>query len=414
MGFLTFGKPSLKMVFFIIMPVFYTIRAISFTHLGKTEIPRFPFLLSFFMFVTEAICGLLELILCNNSKVEPSKAKTKKSTFYGSSVVPLNYQLEEHLKKDTKCYIWIFLCTLIDFTCYTIITYLCIDIQNSNFQTEMRIAPTLFIIFLSHFILGSQIYNHHIFAIFLISIGFIAISVYRIIKLEFLLKFSIFFFCHFFYSIKQIQDKYLMEKYFISPYFLLFLEGVIGMGYSAISLIVSQFIPCGENNDFCFGNETFDSFLNIKCIVEKINDKDVYVGLLLFILGSIGLNLFLMLIKKHYSPVHRSISDSFAAFICWVTLFFYTKEQNIPTIELLIMIFSFTLIIIGNLVFNEFIIINAFGLDENTKEEIIKRSERKENISLGINTIENINNSNNNIDEDVGKHFKMNENLLQL
>jgi hypothetical protein len=87
-----------------------------------------------------------------------------------------------------------------------------------------------------------------------------------------------------------------------------------------------------------------------------------------------------MLIKQFLTPTHRCISDALNAFCTWISLFitledaednptYFTKQTN----TLIVDFAASLLIVIGCLIYCEFVIINYLGMNRDTKREIIKR-----------------------------------------
>ena len=87
-----------------------------------------------------------------------------------------------------------------------------------------------------------------------------------------------------------------------------------------------------------------------------------------------------MLIKQFLTPTHRCISDALNAFCTWISLFItlentednptcFTKQTNTLIVDFI----AYLLIVIGCLIYCEFVIINYLGMNGDTKREIIKR-----------------------------------------
>ena len=83
-----------------------------------------------------------------------------------------------------------------------------------------------------------------------------------------------------------------------------------------------------------------------------LKDLNLTIGIYLIILflSSIGLNVFLMMTKKYFTPTHRNVSDTMNAFVAWVINMFSNKETS------MINIIGYVIIMLGCLIYNEIII----------------------------------------------------------
>ena len=85
--------------------------------------------------------------------------------------------------------------------------------------------------------------------------------------------------------------------------------------------------------------------------------------------------------NKHFGPTHHVISDAFSSMVVMMITIISSKTGIIWWLQILGHIF----IVCGTLIYNEIVIIHAYGMDRNTKDEIIKRAsdvEEKERISI--------------------------------
>lgn len=78
---------------------------------------------------------------------------------------------------------------------------------------------------------------------------------------------------------------------------------------------------------------------------------------------------FFFLTIYYFTPLHRGMSDTFSVLCLWIITLI--KDSN--TFKLNSM-FGYVIICIGVLIYNEIIILNFCSLEENTKQEIEKRS----------------------------------------
>ena len=371
MKFISFGIFSKYLIIPFLVPIFYSVREIAFKALHNSDIAKYPLLVSTVMFFREIMCGILMFFSCwDRPKFE------EEHYLYNNELIHDTITEEEYkyIPRSIKVYLLIDLCAFIDFLGYTITSCFCAypDIQNNNIHIETRIIPIFFMGILSWKFLKFSIYLHHIVSSVVIGCGFILISIDRfprIITLNPLLIFLIFTVIKFIYSIKQIIDKILIDKKFISPFLLLFLQGCFGFFYCLISYGIAQFIRCPSGINYCKEGEIFEKILAFNIVFE--NSNNILFLSILFV-SSIGLNVFLMLTKKYFTPTHRSLSDTLTAFVSWIILIIVPgntewarNAMNIP---------GYLLIFVGCLVFSEIIILHFCKLDRDTKEQITKRA----------------------------------------
>lgn len=358
-------------------PIFYISRDILFKYLHALEFLNYSFLEILIMFLSESLCILFEIYvqICSR-KIDASKNVERKNLKARAQSRHSSIYIIEKRKKYTIVTLSrILLSSFIDFACYTTISYLCSNpsIQRKNIHTEMRIVPLFFNIILSWKFLHLSLFFHHKVSILIIIFGFLMICVNRFYGSVELLKFiPVFIAIHFFYSIKQINDKHLMDKVFISPFVLLGLEGLFGIILSIFALVIVYYIPC-PGWLYC-KEKNIEHLEFLGNIPEEFSEKPNILGFLFLLLfSSSGLNLLLTLTNKFFSPIHRSISDTLNAFFCWIMLFIlkdgWTFQKSFDLIAYLIIAF-------GCLIFNEIIIIYCMEMTIDLKTTIIEREKR--------------------------------------
>ena len=368
------GKVSVYLIIPFLVPVFYSIREVGFSHIYGLNFTQHPLLVSVIMFLSELVCGIKPLYkYCTNR----NQKKEEITMLYNNEV--LTGKEKENEEKELQSqnvlilYLQIALSALIDFLGYTCTSLLCAypDIQQNNVQIEMRILPLFVMSFLSWKYLNFSFYKHHIMATLLIGIGYIFIMIVTFNKvnepLNPYLIFLIFAIINIVYAIKQINDKIIIDKKYISTSCLLCMQGVFGLFFCIISFAIAIFVPCNPNWKFCTGQH-FENFINMWPNI--LGDLNLSIGIYLIILflSSIGLNVFLMMTKKYFTPTHRNVSDTMNAFVAWVINMFSNKETS------MINIIGYASIMLGCLIYNEIIICRFCGLDEDTKEEIMNRA----------------------------------------
>ena len=88
-----------------------------------------------------------------------------------------------------------------------------------------------------------------------------------------------------------------------------------------------------------------------------------------------------MLTNQKYSPTHSSIADTLSAFIIWIIQLCvpYFRDKKITFWVSLLEGITFIIIYIGIFIFLELVIINRFGMDNNTRDKINIRVDNEEN-----------------------------------
>lgn len=375
MQFIELGKFNIYLLFPFLVPLFYTLRDIAFKGIFSLNFLSHPLFETLIMFLSEVLCIPFELLRIHNSK---PRIRQSKITIEQNQLVESNKVIEQQSHwKEPKIYMLITISSLIDLICYTSISFSCAYrvIQTNNIHTEMRILPIFFMSLLSWKFLKMEIYNHHLVSIGFIGIGFLFLFIDLFVAIELtiaqkILVILLFLIIHFFYSIKQINDKYLMEQKYISPFLLLFFEGVSGVILTFLAYTIAYFVPCKEGWEFCKEGPVFETFSkDLKDLSQNVNFSALlYLFLLLF--SSTGLNLFLMLTKNYFSPSHRSVSDTMNAFFAWIVNFFFDWNQKWSYINVV----GYAFIMIGCCLFNEIIILKFWDLDKDTIGNINDRS----------------------------------------
>ncbi len=387
MELFSFKKGSKYLWLIVLSPVAYTLRDLAFKLLFGAEFTNHPMLISAIMFLGEILAGLPQFFI----KVKSSNTEKKQNyRVYQNTLHSTKGEIvdkpEDYSITNKKVFLKVALSSVIDFLCYTATSYLCsyLVIELYNIHTEMRITPIFFMSLLSWKFLNIEIFLHHKVAILIVAIGYILISINRLISFIFDDSFKwyfliLFFIIHSVYSIKQINDKYIIEKYFMSPYILLFYQGIIGL--LLCILTVGVFSIMHVINEKLFGKESLLNYFqkdSFSQLVDVFHLDAVNAYLLLLTVTGVFVNIIFMLIKQFFSPTHRSIADSLNAFATWAYLFTFPSTKSWVTSwdwKKLLDIFGYIVIIIGSLMYNELLIIHRANLDCDLIEKISKRGD---------------------------------------
>ena len=218
----------------------------------------------------------------------------------------------------------------------------------------------------------TKLYKHHFVSVIICIIGFIFMSTLDIfsisknnsknlIYLLFVLPKYILF------PLEDVINELIFKKNFIFPQKLMFIRGILEFIFVFILCLILIIIP---NFDF-----------NIKNIFSKEN---LFLQLLfrfIFILVSLFRTFFLMKVIYLYNSQYVSFLIIVFTFINFGKSFI-PNENNEADKDILLIIFQIIPLIIvffGTLIYNEILIVNICGLNENTKKYIIikEKMERK-------------------------------------
>ena len=218
-------------------------------------------------------------------------------------------------------------------------------------------------IFFSKMILKKRLYKHHYFSIILIIIGLLSMSVcaFEAIVNEELNNWPYFLFVIVKYLILPFEDvinKILLTDEFLLPHYLMFWRGIFTLGFvgilSAIVLIPSWV-------EFHYFDQFQDSFDLAIQVIMKV----------LYTIFSFCKAFCLLKILDIFSPQHVAFSNT--AFSLYQLIKCRTKSEDNIFLTCVDFFFLFV-IVFATLVFNEALIINAFGLNQNTKKGFIKKA----------------------------------------
>ena len=163
------------------------------------------------------------------------------------------------------------------------------------------------------------------------------------------------------YSFHDVIDKYIMEKTFGSVYDIALSNGVITLILFGIFGIFDYYYFHLDNWQKYFDNFNSTEFLIILGVI----------------ITQFGLYLSILFTIKNYSPCHVFIIMVFGQ------ISYYLDFSSNSIIIIICLIF----VLLLSLIFNEIIEINVCGLSNNTKKNIIMRSQTEDDIYFDTNTI---------------------------
>ena len=259
----------------------------------------------------------------------------------------------------------------------------------SSIYQMMRGLQLFPICILSLIILKKPIYRHAILGICFLVIGcfLIGITGYNKDKEEGKKGLiGIFLICisQIFTSLENIIQEIFIKKYEVCPFQLIGFEGLWGGTLYIVLLIIFQNISCDHFNDslkekICSYNDKDkyhleDSIFAFKQFGDKISILGIYIFYILsiFLYNIVKINLI-----KLTSSTDKVVVDFIRSVFIW--LFFLCFEPVKGTKESFdfLQLSGLCLIIIGNLIYNEFIVISFWKLNYYTRDNIAKRKEEE-------------------------------------
>jgi len=344
----------------------------SFTKMNKYFI--FPFLSPIFIFIRDYLIGLAKL------KDDNIKATFQYEIIDGfmHSICGLFFFCEYHGGITEKKYLKIFSLILIIGLSYTIY------ISNSKIFSkkytvfEIRIYHLIFNTIFCKLILKDDIFRHQILSIILSVIGWIFISIPIFQKLNFvdIIPNIIFFGGAIFYPLYLVFFKYIILKYYLSVFINMFFIGIFLLILSIIGLIIYSLI---DNNDLSYLKDIFN-------IAE--NNILFYISIVFGIIVKI----IFCLIISNFSPNIFVLTNVISSIINWIFNYLILKEKEESITNLICQGIGYFIILFSTLIYNEFIVLNFFGLNLYVRNAIVWRITKEEGkLKIKQKSIENNN-----------------------
>lgn len=259
------------------------------------------------------------------------------------------------------------------------ILFLSQNYNDNRLMSTTRMLEFLFVGFMYYYFLKQKLHRHHFIPLLFIAFGLIMVMFGQDNRFRFSPILLLAVLGNLLYAVLEIIEKWLMESKYFSPYDLVYLTGLYGFIIMFIICLISSNINCTSWLYFCKEGEKLFSFTDTFGTI--FTNKYYFIEVMIYVLTSTGYNVFFHLVNKHFGPTHHVISDAFSSMVVMMITIITSKTGIIWWLQILGHIF----IVCGTLIYNEIIIIHAYGLDRNTTDEIIKRAsdeEEKERISI--------------------------------
>ena len=317
-----------------------------------------------FLNVADLLAGILVLYTYKNSKSIKSKELVEKHTSKNS--IELIYN-DLSIKRN-KFYL-ILIISILEFigrsTDFFYYLFLGTKRIRDGEITWLISIDILSRILFSYIILESKLYKHHILSIILTIIGLSSMSIcaFIVINSEELTNWIYFLFIALKFIVIPLEDvinKILLTNKFLLPQSLIFWRGLYNLGMFFILIPILKYLS-NFNFSIDFNNKQLEYFIQILLVSS-------------FVIFLFFKSFFTMKVIYIFSPQH----------IAFINVVFYMirllrcRIYNNDVLAVIISdIFFLIIIIFSTLIFNEMIIIESCGLNENTKNGFLIKEERE-------------------------------------
>jgi drug/metabolite transporter (DMT)-like permease len=239
-------------------------------------------------------------------------------------------------------------------------------------------ATVVFTAFFSIVYLKKKLYRHQVISILIIMLGFISValseilfekndnphhhgfnilSIVGIISLFISLIFQGFCYCY---------EEHIFDVYDINVAHLLGFESMMGAVVSTVLFLITMNIPC-THPEFC-NAEVGQMLDNPPNAIYDLQYNNAWVYFILTCLSIMIFNLLGVFITKHSGAVFRVVLDTLRTITVWIISLIIGFETLTPFSKVALELFGFALLIVGNLLYNEILVINFCGLSKNIKK----------------------------------------------
>lgn len=233
---------------------------------------------------------------------------------------------------------------------------------------EKRLYFLFFFCLINIFMFKKPIYSHQKFSL---GIGFIGMAIIFTVfffyldyaRYEYIYD-VLLFFGSFLYSLYLVLVKYMAEKKYYSPFLLLLLIGTFStvitvIGYMIYSFVtvndlryVTNIFHCRDDMYVCFGN--------------------YYDKIICYFLINAVLQVLIFLVCYYFSPEVFAISDIISPYLSFISK--VIEKKNTDILNIILNSIGYIIIILCSFVYNEIIVCNFCGLNENTWKAIDKKA----------------------------------------
>ena len=305
----------------------------------------------------------------NNNQIDKS-INTEQKEFNSNNTLEsrvtekyLVNSIENYKKRDLKKIL------IVVFMPFLIIVYnMSIAYGVKHPQLEKRVYFLLFITLINVFIFKKQIYKHQKLALIITLIGIIPIYTSFFVYLDtniYKVHFDIILFtgslC---YSIYLVFIKYLTTNKQMSVFLLLLYQGILCTVYT---LVIFSVISLAAKGDFTYITNIFNcNETNYSCVSK------LYIKIIFYFILNTVLQALIFLVVYIFSPELFAISDIFSPLFSFIAQWIQEKEKN--GIKIFLYVLGYLIIALGAFIYNEIIVCNFCGLNQNTWKAIDQKA----------------------------------------
>ena len=222
-------------------------------------------------------------------------------------------------------------------------------------------------IFFSHYLLKMELYKHHFVSLIIFLIGYSCMGILAFLADDFTLKkwplFSFFILKYILVGLEDVLNKILLTNRFMLPHLLIFWRGLYNSGMLIVLVLILKFAG-----------------------IEIILRTNIYFYVIFVFLIFVYFfsSLITMEVIYIFSPQHVSFLNIVFQ-VC--KLIFYRITNGYSLIIIICEIIVSLFMIFSTLIFSEIIIINKWGLNENTKAGFLIKEKQEFEDGIGINEL---------------------------
>ena len=168
-----------------------------------------------------------------------------------------------------------------------------------------------------------------------------------------------------FQGFQYVYEERVMDQVEVDPKRFIAAEGVMGTITMTLLLFITANIPC-YSKDICGDNESLDS--PAVGMIEIFQNFGLLFYTLLSIFSIMVFNLTGLYLTKYVSSIFRVIIDSIRTISVWFFAVFL-KFEELKLGSFILQVIGFSLLILGNLIYNEIIVIRFLGFDKHLGEK---------------------------------------------
>ena len=305
------------------------------------------------------------------------KSKSKDGEKRLKSAEEIKYIYNDSTKSEFKknmsyIILYMFLLTMSDFIAQisTVVFYIIIGNQqlqvkhgNLNFALIFNV---IFLFLFSRIFLHHTFYRHHFFSLIIFIICLLVIVILDFLEIkkssgDKFIKSIIYILVRIFaiilYSFEDVIAKVMFLNYYFTPYFLLLIKAIVQLFYLVIFSLPLIFIKIKLENG--------DKIIIFSLFKDIIKNDINYLYYTIYLINSFFYNILNFIIIDKFSANHSGISRIFENLGIFII---NSITQDIEADYYLgLRIVMYILLIIASLIFNEFVVINIFGLANGTQ-----------------------------------------------